>query len=73
MSSKDYYNDGGKHSNCTECGRPVEFTDEESKFMESGNILYPDLMPWKKRKTKISEWKCHHCGTTGKNLYLLED
>ena len=68
----DYYNDGGVHDNCTQCGEKVEFTSETTQMLKSGNILHPEIMPFKKRKTKIKRWKCV-CGRTGKNLYLMED
>lgn len=68
----DYYNDGGVHDNCTQCGEKIQFTSESIQMLKSGNILYPHLMPFKKRKTMIKKWKCT-CGRTGKNLYLMEE
>lgn len=69
----EYYNDGGKHDNCTKCGKPVEFTKEETRLIKSGNILYPQLMPMKDRLTKIKHWKCLSCGETGQNFYLPKE
>ena len=72
MSDDLYYNDGGKHDNCTSCGKPIDFTAERIEILESGNVLTPELMPFRKRKTKIKTWECPHCHETGENIYLLE-
>lgn len=68
----EHYNDKGEHSNCTDCGTPVNFINEKIEYLECGNILDPEFMPFKKRKTKIKKWNCPSCGQSGENYYLME-
>lgn len=68
-----YYNDGGKHDNCTRCGKTIVFGKEKIVLLESGNVLYPEMMPFRKRKTKIQKWNCPSCGESGENYYLLKE
>lgn len=73
MAESDYYNDGGKDDCCTDCGKPIVFIDEETKMLKSGNLLYPEIMPFKERPTKIKKWSCLACGATGQNMYLVTE
>ncbi len=69
--NSEYYNDKGKDTNCTDCGNPIDFINERTEFLKSGNILTPETMPFKKRETLIKDWKCPSCGKTGTNYYLV--